>query len=113
MSAPERGARVLYAFDPPELNGADLRREPIELPQSERWQASFAKARHGVRLNGHMEHPEGAVVFQPACRALEGMSRTEWESSAPAPPMPDAGGPSPAAPRGNKNALRGGDQFRR
>ena len=57
---------ILYAFDLLELDGADLRREPIELPQSERWQASFAKARHGVRLNGHMEHREGAVVFQHA-----------------------------------------------
>ena len=26
------------------------------------------KARHGVRLNEHLEHPEGAVVFQHACK---------------------------------------------
>jgi hypothetical protein len=32
------------------------------------------KAGHGVRLNEHMEHPEGAVVFQHACKmGLEGI----------------------------------------
>ena len=42
----------LYAFDLLELNGTDLRREPIEVRK-----ATFAsilrKARHGVRLNEH------------------------------------------------------------
>jgi ATP-dependent DNA ligase len=32
------------------------------------------KSRHGVRLNEHLEHPEGAVVFQHACKmGLEGI----------------------------------------
>jgi|SRR3954468_7957480 hypothetical protein len=26
------------------------------------------KARHGLRLNGHLEHPDGLTVFQHACR---------------------------------------------
>jgi ATP-dependent DNA ligase len=26
------------------------------------------KSRHGVRLNEHLEHPEGALVFQHACK---------------------------------------------
>ena len=26
------------------------------------------KARHGVRLNEHLAHPESAVVFQHACK---------------------------------------------
>ena len=26
------------------------------------------KSRPGVRLNEHLEHPEGAVVFQHACK---------------------------------------------
>jgi ATP-dependent DNA ligase len=26
------------------------------------------KARHGVRLNEHLEHPDGLTVFQHACR---------------------------------------------
>ena len=32
------------------------------------------KSRPGVHLNEHMEHPEGAVVFQHACKmGLEGI----------------------------------------
>jgi hypothetical protein len=32
------------------------------------------KARHGVRLNEHLEHPEGDVVFRHACKmGLEGI----------------------------------------
>jgi hypothetical protein len=32
------------------------------------------KSRPGVRLNGHLEHPEGGVVFQHACKiGLEGI----------------------------------------
>jgi hypothetical protein len=32
------------------------------------------KSRPGVRLNEHLEHPEGAVVFQHACKmGLEGI----------------------------------------
>ena len=27
-----------------------------------------SKARHGVRLNEHMEHPDGLAVFLHACR---------------------------------------------
>jgi hypothetical protein len=30
------------------------------------------KARHGVRLNEHMEHQQGAVVFQHACKMAGG-----------------------------------------
>jgi transposase-like protein len=32
------------------------------------------KARHGVRLNEHLEHPDGAAVFQHSCEmGLEGI----------------------------------------
>ena len=32
------------------------------------------KSRHGVRLNEHMEHPEGDLVFQHACKmGMEGI----------------------------------------
>ena len=32
------------------------------------------KSRPGVRLNEHLEHPEGALVFQHACKmGLEGI----------------------------------------
>jgi bifunctional non-homologous end joining protein LigD len=62
----------LYAFDLLELNGADLRREPIEVRKATL--ASILRARLGVRLNEYLEHPEGGVVFQHACKmGLEGI----------------------------------------
>ena len=63
----------LYAFDLLELNGADLRREPIEVRKAT-LASILRKSRPGVRLNDHLEHPEGAVVFQHACKmGLEGI----------------------------------------
>jgi bifunctional non-homologous end joining protein LigD len=63
----------LYAFDLLELNGTDLRREPIEVRKAT-LASILRKARHGVRLNDHLEHPEGDVVFQHACKmGLEGI----------------------------------------
>ena len=63
----------LYAFDLLELNGTDLRREPIEVRKAT-LASILRKSRPGVRLNEHLEHPEGAVVFQHACKmGLEGI----------------------------------------
>ena len=63
----------LYAFDLLELDGTDLRREPIETRKAT-LASILRKARYGVRLNEHLEHPEGAVVFQHACKmGLEGI----------------------------------------
>ena len=63
----------LYAFDLLELDGTDLRREPIEVRKAT-LASILRKARHGVRLNEHLEHPEGDVVFQHACKmGLEGI----------------------------------------
>ena len=42
----------LYAFDLLELNGADLRKEPIEVRKAT-LASILRKARHGVRLNEH------------------------------------------------------------
>jgi bifunctional non-homologous end joining protein LigD len=55
----------LYAFDLVELNGDDLRREPLE------WRKAtlarlLARAGDGVELNEHLE-AEGPVVFEHAC----------------------------------------------
>jgi bifunctional non-homologous end joining protein LigD len=56
-----------------ELNGTDLRREPIEVRKAT-LASILRKSRYGVRLNEHLEHPEGAVVFQHACKmGLEGI----------------------------------------
>src|SRR3954469_13730151 len=74
----------LYAFDLLELNGDDLRREPIEVRKAT-LASTLRKARHGVRLNGHLEHDCGLTVFQHACKmGLDGIvskrlgSRYRW-----------------------------------
>ena len=63
----------LYAFDLLELNGTDLRREPIEVRKAT-LASILRKNRPGVRLNEHLKHPEGDVVFQHSCKmGLEGI----------------------------------------
>jgi bifunctional non-homologous end joining protein LigD len=63
----------LYAFDLLELTRTDLRKEPIEVRKAT-LASVLRKAKSGVRLNEHLEHPEGAVVFQHACKmGLEGI----------------------------------------
>jgi bifunctional non-homologous end joining protein LigD len=63
----------LYAFDLLELNGVDLRREPIEVRKAT-LAGILRMSRPGVCLNEHLEHSEGDVVFQHACRmGLEGI----------------------------------------
>jgi bifunctional non-homologous end joining protein LigD len=64
---------VLYAFDLMELNGADFRREPIEVRKAT-LASILWRSRPGVRLCEHLEHPEGAMVFPHACKmGLEGI----------------------------------------
>jgi bifunctional non-homologous end joining protein LigD len=63
----------LYAFDLLELNGADLRKEPIEVRKAT-LASILRKSRPGVRLNEHLEHDCGLTVFQHACKmGLEGI----------------------------------------
>jgi bifunctional non-homologous end joining protein LigD len=57
----------LYAFDLLELNGTDLRREPSEVRKAT-LASILRKARHGLRLNEHLEHDCGLTVFQHACK---------------------------------------------
>jgi bifunctional non-homologous end joining protein LigD len=61
----------LYAFHLLELNGTNLRREPIEVRKAT-LASILRKARHGI--NEHLAHPEGAVVFRHACKmGVEGI----------------------------------------
>ena len=54
------------------MDGTDLRREP-EVRKTT-LASILRKSRPGVRLNEHLEHPEGSVVFQHACKmGLEGI----------------------------------------
>jgi ATP-dependent DNA ligase len=63
----------LYAVDLLELDGTDLRREPIEVRKAT-LASILRRSLPGVRLNEHLEHPEGDVVFAHACKmGLEGI----------------------------------------
>jgi bifunctional non-homologous end joining protein LigD len=67
------GSVFLYAFDLIELNGDDLRREPLEVPKAT-LASVLAKAAAGLRLNEHRDHEDGAIVFRHACKmGLEGI----------------------------------------
>ena len=54
----------LYAFDLLELDGTDLRREPLEVRKAT-LASILRKARHGMRLNEHLEH-DGRAGRVPA-----------------------------------------------
>ena len=62
----------LRAFDLLELNGTDLRREPLEVRKATL--DSLLRPRHaGLQFNLHLTHP-GDVVFRHACKmGLEGI----------------------------------------
>jgi bifunctional non-homologous end joining protein LigD len=67
------GTVFLFAFDLLELNGDDLRREPLEVRKAT-LASVLAKAGLGLRLNEHLEHHDGEIVFRHACKlGLEGI----------------------------------------
>jgi hypothetical protein len=56
-----------------ELNGDDLRRDPLEVRKA-MLASVLAKAGSGLRLNDHLKHEDGEVVFRHACKlGLEGI----------------------------------------
>jgi ATP-dependent DNA ligase len=66
------GIAFLYAFDLIELDGDDLRPEPLEKRKT-KLARLLVRIRSGIRLNEHLE-AEGALVFEHACRmGLEGL----------------------------------------
>jgi bifunctional non-homologous end joining protein LigD len=74
----------LYAFDLIELNGDDLRRDPLE-GRKATLEMMLAKAGPGIRFNEHIEG-EGETVFRHACKlGLEGIvSKGRAHLTAPA-----------------------------
>jgi len=56
----------LYAFDLLELNGDDLRKEPLEKRKA-KLEKLLRKADHGVRYNDHLEG-DGSLIFTHACK---------------------------------------------
>jgi bifunctional non-homologous end joining protein LigD len=62
----------MYAFDLLQLDGWDLRREPIEDRKAELAQL-LRRAKAGLQLNEHISEP-GDIVFRHACKlGLEGI----------------------------------------
>jgi bifunctional non-homologous end joining protein LigD len=62
----------LYAFDVIELNGDDLRRDPLQRRKAT-LEIILAKAGGGIRFNEHIE-ADGETVFRHACKlSLEGI----------------------------------------
>jgi bifunctional non-homologous end joining protein LigD len=61
----ENSKAVLFAFDLLELNGTDLRREPIEARKGEL--AELLPPNDGIFFNEHIED-DGEVVFRRACK---------------------------------------------
>jgi bifunctional non-homologous end joining protein LigD len=65
-------AVFLYAFDLLQLNGRDLRGEPIELRRAELAKL-IRSAGTGIQLSEHIEQ-DAAIVFEHACKlGLEGI----------------------------------------
>jgi bifunctional non-homologous end joining protein LigD len=69
----------LYAFDLIELNGDDLRREPLDTRKAT-LASVLRRAAPGLRLNDHIE-ADGPTVFAHACKmGLEGIV-SKWKTS--------------------------------
>src|SRR5262245_49400004 len=67
------GTVFLFAFDLLELDGRDLRREPLEVRKAT-LASLLRRAGAGVQLNEHLAHEDGDVVFRHACKmGLEGI----------------------------------------
>jgi len=70
----------LYAFDLIELNGDDLRPDPLE-GRKATLEIILAKAGPGIRFNEHMEG-DGETVFRHACKlGLEGIVSKRKDSA--------------------------------
>jgi bifunctional non-homologous end joining protein LigD len=75
------GTVFLYAFDLIELNGDDLRRDPLQVRKAT-LASVLAKVGAGIRFNEHMEFDDGEAVFRHACRmGLEGIVSKRKDST--------------------------------
>jgi ATP-dependent DNA ligase len=71
----------LYAFDLIELDGDDLRRDPLQVRKAT-LASVIARAGSGLRFNEHMEEEDGPLVFQHACKlGLEGIVSKRRDSA--------------------------------
>jgi bifunctional non-homologous end joining protein LigD len=71
----------LYAFDLIELNGDDLRHDPLVVRKAT-LTSVLAKTAAGIRFNEHLEFDDGEAVFHHACRmGLEGIVSKRKDSA--------------------------------
>jgi ATP-dependent DNA ligase len=67
------GIVFLYAFDLIELDGEDLRRDPLAVRKAT-LASLLARAAPGLRFTEHLDEEDGPLVFQHACKlGLEGI----------------------------------------
>jgi bifunctional non-homologous end joining protein LigD len=67
------GSVFSWAFDLIELDGDDLRREPLEVRKATLANL-LARPAAGARFNEHFEYEDGRLVFAHACKlGLEGI----------------------------------------
>src|SRR5215470_3360444 len=92
----------LYAFDLIELNGDDLRRDPLEVRKAT-LRSMLAKAALGLRFNEHIEG-DGPTIFAHACKmGLEGIVSKRKDSAYRSGRSPDwLKMKNPAAPAGGR-----------
>jgi bifunctional non-homologous end joining protein LigD len=63
----------MWAFDLIELNGDDLRRDPLAVRKAT-LERILARAAPGIRFNEHLDEEDGLLVFEHACKlGLEGI----------------------------------------
>src|SRR5215471_16373555 len=83
------GALFMFAFDLIELNGQDLRREPLEVRKRELGKLLRWAAQIGLQFNEHIAEP-GDVVFRHACKlGFEGIVSKRLGSRYRSGPSPD------------------------
>src|SRR5207302_1519190 len=70
----QHNARVfMWVFDLIELDGDDLRREPLQVRKAT-LMSLLSRVTSGLRFNEHMDHEDGPLVFAHACKlGLEGI----------------------------------------
>jgi bifunctional non-homologous end joining protein LigD len=78
----------MWAFDLIELNGDDVRRDPLAVRKAT-LERILARAAYGIRFNEHLDHEDGPLVFHHACKlGLEGIVSKRCDS-------PNSSGRSP------------------
>ncbi len=71
----------MWAFDLIELNGDDLRRDPLAMRKAT-LERMLTSAAPGIRFNEHLDEEDGPLVFEHACKlGLEGIVSKRRDSA--------------------------------